>query len=372
MKSSSAVPQLRGAIGAIALMAAFSVAPVGHAFAACSGMMCGPGGGSSSSSSGMSGHHGGGGGGMLGVGIGIGIGTAIGAGAASQQQQPSAPPSGTPPKRQRVAKPEPKPEPERKREVCSDGDIVPTINSKDWPSVIPRPVPELTSLRYPEPQEKYVVIDRDGKIRCIAGPWKLWVYHQLMNLPWPYDKRPVAPTGKEVTAYSIDEVAPIIKPQDGPRFGLTPDEMTKLLKCNNDKLDARLLLIFRASNPASLKYHNDPKYMPKPTDFYVKEDGKYTTDKKLASEKDPAPRSTKDMHSDETGIVQEKPGKPLIIDDRIVFADLDVQNAFEVAANGIFQQASTEQPFVDWINQCLGYELAMHGGESWFRGARSE
>jgi hypothetical protein len=439
MKSSNAAPQLRGAIGAIALMAAFSVAPVGHAFAACSGMMCGPGSSSSSSSSsGMSGRHGGGGG-MLGVGI--GIGAAIGAGAASQPQQPSAPPRGTPPK-QRVAKPGPKPEPERKREVCSDGDIVPTIKSEDWPSIIrPRSFPELISLRYPEPDEKYVVFGRDGKIRCIAGPWNLWVYYQLMKLPWPYDRRPVAPTGKDVNDYALNDVAPPITPQDGPRFGLTAAEMANLLDCNKVRTDGGLQIILRASKPASLKYRNDPKYMAKPLEFYVKEDGTYTRDKTLArleplklSPKDMrtddtgivqmesgeplkidgkivydpqhqnaaqyqgqdgylakpkeyyvtesrdytmdesqarkvrAWRSTVDMHSDATGIVQEKPGTPLKIDGKTVFSDVDPQNVLEVAADGIFKQASTDQAFQDWINGCLGSELVMHGGEGWYRG----
>ena len=117
---------------------------------------------------------------------------------------------GTPPQRQRVAKPEPKPEPERKREACSDGDIVPTIESKDWPSIEQkqRPVPELISLRYPEPDEKYVVFGTDGKIRCIAGPWKLWVYYQLMKLPWPYDKRPVALNNREVNDYRLTKWHP--------------------------------------------------------------------------------------------------------------------------------------------------------------------
>jgi hypothetical protein len=430
MKSRNAMPQLRGAIGTIALMAAFCVAPFGHGFAACSGMMCGPG-SSSSSSSGMSGRHGGGGGGMLGVGI--GIGAAIGAGAASQPQQPSAPPRGTPPK-QRVAKPGPKPEPEPEpeREVCSDADIVPTVKADDWLDIEPRPVPELKSARYPGPKEKYLVFDRNGTMRCIAGPWNLWVYHQLMSLPWPYDKYPVAPTAKKLTAYSIDEVAPEIKPEDGPRFGLTKQQMVNLRNCKDL---TKLLVIFRASKPVTIQYHNNPKYMAKPIEFYVTEDGDYTVDRSRArkelpsplttngmhadeagilqvehgkpliidgktvydpqnavqyqdkegymakppeyyiaengdytadksrARKVPKPQSTVNMHSDDKGIIQEESGKPLKIDGKVVFSDLDPQNAFEIGPNGTFKQAPTEKPFQDAVNACLGTTLVMHGGE---------
>ena len=71
--------------------------------------------------------------------------------------------------------------------------------------------------------------------------------------------------------------------------------MANLLDCNNVRRDGRLQIILRASKPASLKYHSDPKYVAKPIEYYVKEDGTYTSDITLAR-LEPLKLSTKDIY----------------------------------------------------------------------------
>jgi len=399
----------------IALSTAFTVCGSGYASAQSSSSH----GYSSGSSRGYS--HGGGHG-FGGIGTAIGIGLAVGN--ALSEAPPPPPPrsegrgeshSGRP---ERHAKPAPVPE--EAHEACSEEDKVPILPVSEWDRV-KRRIPELVSLRYPggdkllkeynrKDDELYVVFD-EGKIRCIAGAWNLRVYYHLKGLPWPYDKQPKALTGKQLSDYSPDEVdkaAPLIKPQDGPRFGLTPEDMIKLAECSKRE---KILDIFRASTPASAQHHNNPSYMPKPPEYYVTAEKTKTLDnsglihrlkeqrdalraelaeqsaalpdvhpriKELKEQiedldrqiKDAAtPRSTAQMHSDKkTGIILDENGKPLVIDGKIVFADLDPQGRFQRGSNGNYEEAWGEKTYVASINSCVGYVLATHSGENNYRG----